>query len=136
MLGVSEVQSVMNFLAPLSSCATSEQLVQAAQWIALKSFKSGRWLYGDEVPHEVWIVKQNFDYYYDEDYEDGPEELNSEGELYQLVFARAGQVLSIGASFKSLEDATAAAATKCPSLSWDNHLLQKLFHGRLYKLEP
>ncbi len=37
--------------------------------------KSGTWLYDSLVPHEVWIVRQNFDFYYEEGYEDHPEAL-------------------------------------------------------------
>jgi hypothetical protein len=34
--------------------------------------QSGTWLYDGISPHEVWIVKQNFDYYDDEGYQDTP----------------------------------------------------------------
>ena len=35
--------------------------------------KSGTWLYDDKVPHGVWIVRQNFDFHWDEGFEDEPE---------------------------------------------------------------
>ena len=41
--------------------------------------KSGTWLYDGQVPHEVWIVRQNFDYFYEEGFEDNPESLNEHG---------------------------------------------------------
>jgi hypothetical protein len=40
--------------------------------------KSGTWLYDEQVPSEVWIVKQDFEYHYEEDFSDGPEQLNRE----------------------------------------------------------
>jgi hypothetical protein len=30
--------------------------------------KSGTWLYDGLVPADVWIVKQNFEYHYEEEY--------------------------------------------------------------------
>ena len=41
--------------------------------------KSGSWLYDGLVRHEVWIVRQNFDYYFDAGFEDSPEDLNEHG---------------------------------------------------------
>ena len=45
-------------------------MVDAAQIV-----KSATWQYDGCVLHEVWIVKQNFDFYYDEVFEDAPEDL-------------------------------------------------------------
>lgn len=57
--------------------------------------KSGTWQYDGCVLHEVWIVKQNFDFYYDDGFEVAPENLNEDGELFQIVVAKDGQSLPI-----------------------------------------
>ena len=67
--------------------------------------KSGTWQYDGCVLHEVWIVKQNFDFYYDEGFEDSPEDLNKNGEVFQVVVAKDGKVLSVGLAFHSIEEA-------------------------------
>ena len=41
--------------------------------------QSGIWLYAGEVLTEVWIVKQNFEYWYEAEYDDAPEKLNDDG---------------------------------------------------------
>ena len=56
--------------------------------------KSGTWQYDECVSHEVWIVKQNFDFYFDEGFEDAPEDLNEDGEVFQVVVAKDGNVRS------------------------------------------
>jgi hypothetical protein len=98
--------------------------------------QSGTWLYADEVPTEVWIVKQNFEFHYEEDYSDGPEELNSDGETFQVVIARARRVISIGPARLSLSEAISAAETVISSkINWTNHFRQKLYGGRRYSVD-
>jgi hypothetical protein len=97
--------------------------------------KSGTWQYGGSVPHEVWIVKQNFDFYYDEGFEDAPDDLNVSGEVFQVVLAKDGQVMSVGLGFHSIEEATAKANGLIPQgIEWDDHRIQPLFGGRRYRL--
>ena len=97
--------------------------------------KSGTWLYDGGVLHEVWVVRQNFDFYYDDGFEDAPEDLNEDGELFQVLVARQGKVLSVGLAFRSIEDAVAKAHQLIPQgISWDDHRLQPLFGGRKYRL--
>jgi hypothetical protein len=67
--------------------------------------KSGTWQYDGCVLHEVWIVKQNFDFYYDDGFDDAPEDLNEDGELFQVVVAKDGKVLSVGLGFHTIEKA-------------------------------
>ena len=98
--------------------------------------KTGTWLYDNQVPHEVWIVRQNFDFYYEEGYEDGPEVLNPEGELFNLVFAFDGNVRSVGPAAMSLEEAVTEANQRLAQhqLIWDDHRLHRLFRARYYSL--
>lgn len=35
--------------------------------------QSGAWLYDNSVPTDVWVVKQNFEYWYEPDFSDTPE---------------------------------------------------------------
>ncbi len=94
--------------------------------------KSGTWLYDNAIPHEVWIVKQNFEYHYEEGYEDGPEQLNADGEAYQVVYSRDGRVSALGPARLSLEEAIAAAEAITSTITWTNHILQRLYGGRWY----
>lgn len=97
--------------------------------------KSGTWQYDGCIDHEVWIVKQNFDFYYDEGFEDEPEDLNEDGVVFQVVVARDGRVKSVDLAFHSIEEAVAKSHQIIPQgIEWDNHRLQRLFHGRRYDL--
>jgi hypothetical protein len=95
------------------------------------------WLYDEQVPSEVWIVKQDFEYHYEEDFSDGPELLNSEGEAYQVVIARNGEMIGLGPSRLSLADAVSAAEEVITTgVVWTNHVLQRLYGGRYYCTTP
>jgi hypothetical protein len=99
--------------------------------------QSGVWLYADEVPTEVWIVRQNFEYHYEHDFASAPEELNLDGEAFQVVIARSRRMISLGPSRLSLSEAISAAeAVVSAKISWTNHLKQKLYSGRLYSIDP
>jgi hypothetical protein len=50
--------------------------------------KSGTWLYDGLVPADVWIVKQNFEYHFEEEYSGEPEKLNEDSECFSVVIAR------------------------------------------------
>jgi hypothetical protein len=97
--------------------------------------KSGTWLYDETVFHDVWVVKQNFDYYYDEGLKDQPEELNSEGELFQVIYLHENRIRGVIPASKTLDEAVKIAEEKMPGIVWDNHRRQTLFHGRRYRLE-
>ena len=97
--------------------------------------KSGTWLYDGLVPSEVWIVRQNFEYHYEED-ADEPEVLNENGECFSVVIARNGSKIGRGFEKLSLSEAVAAAETEIPGLVWDDHLLQKLYGGRWHSRIP
>ena len=97
--------------------------------------KSGTWQYDGCVLHEGWIVKANFDFYCDEGFEDAPEDLNENGELFQVVVAKDGKVLSVSLAFHSVEEAIAKANNLIPQgITWDDHRIQSLFGGRKYRL--
>jgi hypothetical protein len=99
--------------------------------------QSGTWLYANQVPTDVWIVKQNFEYHYEEDYADGPEQLNSDGEAFQVIMARGRRMISLGPARLSLFEAISAAEEVIPTrINWTNHIQQKLFGGRWYSFDP
>ena len=99
--------------------------------------QSGSWLYDGTVPYEVWIVKQNFEYHYEEGFEDTPEQLNSEGEVFQIVFAKNGCMIALGgANFSLTEAVLAAEKSVSAGILWTNPTLQKLYEGRQYATQP
>jgi hypothetical protein len=99
--------------------------------------QSGTWLYAEVVPTEVWIVRQNFEYHYEPDFANGPEDLNPDGEAFQVVIVRSHRMISLGPSRLSLSEAISAAeAVVSAKISWTNHLKQKLYGGRLYSIDP
>jgi len=92
---------------------------------------SGTWLYDDQVPTDVWIVKQNFEYHYEPDFPAGPERLNDDGETFQVVFARNDSLMSLGPDRFSQQDAIAAAEQLISSgINWTNHAQHKPRGGR------
>jgi len=103
---------------------------------AAEIVKSGTWLYDGTVPHEVWIVKQNFDYHYDAGYEDSPEKLNNQGFVFQVVVARDGKVDTVLPACDSMAKAISNAEEVIPQgIDWDDHRIQPVFGGRQYRLK-
>jgi hypothetical protein len=81
---------------------------------------SGSWLYDSAIPHEVLIVRQNFDSFWDEGFEDEPQKLNSDGEVFHVLFCRDGVVQSTSLALMSLGDAIRLAESKVASpIHWD-----------------
>lgn len=98
---------------------------------------SGTWLYDNQVPSEVWIVKQNFEYHYEPGFSDGPEELNSDAEAFQVVIARDRRKIALGPARLSLPEAISAAEEVVGTeIKWTNQIRQKLFGGRWCSVEP
>ena len=97
---------------------------------------SGTWLYDGVIPTEVWIVKQNFEYHYEEGYSDEPETLNSDGECFAIVYARNGKKIGRGPEKMSLPECISAAELLTPGVVWDDHLIQELYGGRWYSRTP
>ena len=99
--------------------------------------RSGKWLYDGAVPFEVWIVRQNFEYWFEEEYSDEPEKLNQDGEIFQVVFARDGQFMSLGPDELLIEAAAAGAESILEGkVEWTDHRNSKLFGGRRYSIVP
>jgi hypothetical protein len=100
--------------------------------------QSGTWQYDNQLLSEVWIVKQNFEYHYEPDFPDGPEDLNSDGETFQVVIARDGRKIGLGPARLSLHEAISAAEEVIrPQINWTNHVQgKKLYGGRQHSLEP
>lgn len=48
--------------------------------------KSGTWLYDGQVEKAILIIRQNWDYYYEEGYDSDPPDLNEAGEAYYLAY--------------------------------------------------
>jgi hypothetical protein len=96
--------------------------------------KSGTWSYDGKVMYEVWIVKQNFEYWYEEDY-DETEQLNENGEKFAVLYALDGKHVAGDSEFFTLEEAVAAAERAVPQgIRWDDHRIQPLFGGRKYQI--
>jgi hypothetical protein len=99
--------------------------------------KFGTWMYDGTVPYEVWVVKQNFEYHYEEDYADGPEQLNDHGEAFQVVYARNGRMAGLGSAKLSLQEAMAAAEQAISSgIDWKDCPRRRLYGGRWYSTTP
>ena len=93
-------------------------------------------MYDGKIPYEVWVVKQDFDYHYEEGFEDGPEQLNTDGELYQVLIFRENEGwYPVGEGNFTLSDAVRITGERLvPTVIWNNQRLQHLFDGRNYKL--
>jgi len=99
--------------------------------------QSGTWLYDGQVLTDVWIVRQNFEYQYEPEYSDREEDLNEDGEAYQVVFGRSGYVMSVGPAGFTLPDAVKLAEELVSTrIDWTNHILQRLHNGSRYLLKP
>jgi hypothetical protein len=48
--------------------------------------KKGIWLYDNAVSKKVTIIKQNWDYYYEDGYTEGIPHLNADGFTFYVVF--------------------------------------------------
>jgi hypothetical protein len=81
-------------------------------------------------------VKQNFEYWYEEGFEDEPEQLNENGEQFQGLLVADGINHKLGFAFTLEEAINKVEATLQNRVQWDDHRIQPLFCGRKYKLEP
>ena len=49
--------------------------------------RCGVWLYAGSIETPVYVIRQNWDYYFDDGYTDGEPSLNDDGEAYYLSYA-------------------------------------------------
>jgi len=49
--------------------------------------RRGVWLYDGSVETPVFVIKQNWDYYFEDGYSDGKPDLNDDGEAYYLSYS-------------------------------------------------
>jgi hypothetical protein len=95
--------------------------------------KLGTWMYDGQVKSEVWIVRQNFEYWYEPAYSDRPEELNEDGEAFQIIFARGGEQIALGPAKLTLTGAVSEAERLISTgISWTDIQPRKLYNGRYY----
>lgn len=48
--------------------------------------KRGEYIYAGEVTHSLHILKQNWDYYFEEEYDDGEPDLDENGFAYYAIY--------------------------------------------------
>lgn len=51
-----------------------------------KIIQVGTWLYDGTVEKSVRIIRQNWDYFYEEGYDDDPPDLNADGHAFYAVY--------------------------------------------------
>ena len=97
--------------------------------------KSGTWFY-DGLPREVWVVRQNFEYYYEEDFDES-ERLNDAGESFVVLYAENGHIIGGVPEYLTLDEAISGAERAIQQgIIWDDHRIQPLYGGRKYLLSP
>ena len=87
-----------------------------------KILRKGYWTYnGKEI--ELCILKQNWDYFYEEGYEESPD-LNENGYAFYVIFGNFKDLKNANRSSTclSIEEAITLAETKISSsIHWDNY---------------
>lgn len=88
----------------------------------IEIIKKGHWLYNNEIPISIEIVKQNWDFYYEEGYENEPPDLNELGEAYYVIFDDYTDIRYATRSHTclSLNEAIEYAESKIESVTWIN----------------
>jgi hypothetical protein len=89
----------------------------------VKVLRSGRWTSG-EGHGFLWIIRQNWDHYYEDFYDEGPD-LNSEGWAYYALYGTGPTVDFLGArsqTFLSEADAIAEAEQAFERVTWTDDL--------------
>jgi hypothetical protein len=83
--------------------------------------KQGTWLYDGTVPMPVWIIVQNWDFFYEEGFDEDPPDLNADGEVYYPVFRTGYYGYEPGShSCMSLDDAVEVAEKIIQGgIAWD-----------------
>ncbi|NUP11262.1 MAG: hypothetical protein HOW73_34890 [Polyangiaceae bacterium] len=87
------------------------------------TLRHGTWNYGGSPIGHTWLIKQDWDYY-DEDFYDDPPDLGPDGFAYYLLTGLSPHIEQHSARSRTfLTEAEAAdyAATNLPGLTWDPH---------------
>ena len=77
--------------------------------------KKGSWFYDNSTRKEIRILKQNWDYYYEDGYSEGDPHLNKDGYSFYVVFdepSEDGTYSSRSETLYSLEEAVKYANEK------------------------
>jgi hypothetical protein len=82
--------------------------------------KKGVWLYDNSIEMPVSIIKQNWDYYFEEGYTEGEPSLNSEAYAFYVVGEKqkGNSYVSRSKTFNTIEEAKAYAESNYNKLIW------------------
>jgi hypothetical protein len=87
----------------------------------LEILRHGRWSSGQSKGH-VWIVRQGWDYYHEDFYDEGPD-LNDQGWAYYALYGsepEIGQHTSRSQTCFSEAEAVQRAESAFDSIAWDS----------------
>jgi hypothetical protein len=85
--------------------------------------KKGNWKYANTVLKPVVIIKQNWDYYFEDGYTEGEPHLNSGGFAFYVVFDEPledGSYMSRSETLYSLNEAVKFAENQVGEITWTN----------------
>ena len=80
-----------------------------------ESILKGKWFYPSQVEKPIEIIKQNWDFFYEEGYDDDDPDLNDDGEVYYILFGeyddiryanRSHSCLSLGEAINLVKEKT------------------------------
>lgn len=85
--------------------------------------KRGNWKYDNTVLKPIVIIKQNWDYYFEDGYTEGEPHLNSDGFAFYVVFDEPledGSYMSRSETLYSLNEAVKFAENQVGEITWTN----------------
>ena len=88
---------------------------------SFKILKKGVWVYDKQQELPVYIIKQDWDFYYESGYDDDPPDLNHEGEAFYVIYGEISDPKSCNrsATCLSLKEALLLASSKINSkINW------------------
>ena len=83
----------------------------------------GIWNYAEDVNKPIEVIKQNWDFYYEDGYEDEPPDLNDNGEAYYVIFGEYSDIRYANRSRTclSIEEALSLAKEKTnDKITWES----------------
>ena len=82
--------------------------------------KSGTWFYDSSIRYQVWIVRQNFDYYYEKAFDTAPD-LNLDGETFMVMHGQGDEEMAEKGQYLSRHEAMMQAQAAVPhEIEWDD----------------